>query len=170
MPSPDIPPRKAIGDSFEGVVLKLDEQYLLAPAPIAGFPSLYQGNFIIRYAVVYLGKPHYSIVPDLLALDYGEFLTGEEAWDFLINKSNLYPRADVLGYRNDGLDTQVFVKELDLVWDFDVLIYENEQATKPLAKVAALIATKTDNLPERLLDYLEVFPSVKEWQKAQHES
>jgi hypothetical protein len=167
MPSPKIPPREAIGDFFEGVVLRIDDIYLLAPAPIDGFETAYAGRFMIRYGVVYLGKPHYSIVPGILALDYGEFLTGEEAWDFLINKSNLYPRADVLGYRNDGLDTQVFVKELDLMWDFDVLVYADAQATKPLAKAEALIAGNTDNIAERLLDYIEIYPSVKEWQKAQ---
>lgn len=167
MPSPKIPPRKAIHDSFVGVVLKIDEHYLLAPAPLDGYETLHEGKFTIRYGVVYLGKPHYSIVPDLLALDYGELLTGEEAWDFLINKSNLYPRADVFGYRNDGTDEQVFVKQLDLMWHFDVLVYADDEATTPLAKVSALVAENTDSFPDRLLDYLETFPSIKEWQKAQ---
>jgi hypothetical protein len=166
MPSPVIPSREPIGDSFAGDVLTVDGHYLLAPSPIEGYEALHQGMFIVRYGVVYLGKPHYSIVPSLLALDYGNFLTGEEAWNFLLNKSNLHPRADVLGYRNDGLDEQVFIKQLDLMWDFDILIYADENATKPLAKVAALITKTRANLPARLVEYTPIFPSIEVWQKA----
>lgn len=166
MPAPVIPSRKPIGDLFEGILLTVNDRYLLASAPIEGYEIVQQGIFTVRYGVVYLGKPHYSIVPSLLALDYGKFLTGEEAWDFLLNKSNLYPRADVLGYRNDGLDEQVFIKQLDIMWDFDILIYADENATKPLAKVDALITESKDDLAARVLDYCKIFPSVEVWQKA----
>ena len=75
MPIPVIPPREPIGDLFEGVLLTSNEHYLLASAPIEGYESIQQGIFMLRYGVVYLDKHHYSIVPSLLALDYGKFLT-----------------------------------------------------------------------------------------------
>ena len=124
MKPPRIPPRAPIGDSFKGVMLKANDVFLLAETPLAGAETVHEGSFILRYGVVYLGKPHLSIVPALLALDYGAFKTGEDAWDFLLNKSNLFPRADVLGFGNDGADSQVFIKELDLMYPFDIHGFE----------------------------------------------
>ena len=66
---------------------------------------------IVRYGVRFLGKPHLSVVPGLVAIDYGEMLIGEEAWIFLTKRSNLYPRAEVFGYRNDGHDDMITVKK-----------------------------------------------------------
>jgi hypothetical protein len=166
MKPPRIPPRAPIGDSFKGVLQKLDEAILLAEAPLAGAEMLHEGSLILRYGVVYLGKPHLSIVPALLALDYGAFKTGEEAWDFLLNKSNLFPRADVLGYGNDGADCQVFIKELDLMFPFHILAYSNAEANKPLAQVNAVISGNTETLPPRLLEYAPIYPTIEAWKKA----
>lgn len=166
MKPPRIPPRAPIGDSFQGLVQKLDEAVLLAASPLAGAEILHQGSMILRYGVVYLGKPHFSIVPGLLALDYGAFKTGEEAWEFLLHKSNLFPRADVLGYRNDGEDAQVFVKELDLVWPFHILAYPTAEASKPLAQISAVISEERESLPPRLAEYAPIYPDIEAWKKA----
>ena len=167
MSAPKIPPRNPIGDNFEGVVLQDDDVFLLGRTPQNGAQTVKSGMFVIRYGVVYLGKPHLSIVPGLLALDYGQFLTGENAWHFLFNKSNLYPRADVLGYRNDGEDDMVVVKSLDLMHPLDILVYEDDEAAKPLAQARALIAAATEGLPPRLLEYATIYPSLDAWQQAQ---
>jgi hypothetical protein len=166
MKPPRIPPRAPIGDSFKGVLLKAEDAFLLAESPLATAEIVYQGSLILRYGVVYLGKPHLSIVPALLALDYGAFKTGEDAWDFLLNKSNLFPRADVLGYGNDGSDAQVFIKELDLLWPFDILAYSNAETNKPLAKIAAVISEKRETLPPRLAEYAPIYPRIEAWKKA----
>lgn len=166
MKPPRIPPRAPIGDSFKGVLQKLDETVFLAATPIDGAEILHEGTLILRYGVSYLGKPHLSIVPALLALDYGEFKTGEDAWEFLLHKSNLYPRADVLGYGNDGADCQVFVKELDIVYPFHILAYANAEANKPLAQVAAVISDNPETLPPRLAEYATTYPSLEAWKKA----
>ncbi len=117
----------------------------------------------MRYGVQYLNKPHLSIVPGLLALDSGAMLTGEAAWRFLLERSNLYPRADVLGYRNDGEDAMVVVKALDLAAPVQVLVYADEGATTPLARVEALIAGEETKLPPRLLAHLRRYDSVETW-------
>ena len=167
MPAPRIPERQPIGDSFTGAIVKADSHYLLADSGLDNTETTHTGTFIVRYGVVFLGKPHLSIVPALMALDYGEFLTGESAWDFLLNKSNLYPRADILGFRNDGQDDQVYVKQLDLLYPFDILVYANESTTKPLCKVDAIISTKPETtLSERLRNHVNIFPTILDWQKA----
>jgi hypothetical protein len=166
MKAPRIPPRAPIGDSFKGLVLKVDESLLLASQPIESAEVIYQGSMILRYGVVFLGKPQFSIVPALLALDYGTFMTGEEAWDFLLHRSNLFPRADVIGYRNDGTDEQVFIKELDLVWPFDILAYRDAETGKPFAQINAVISAETDKLPSRLVAYANIYPTLEAWKKA----
>lgn len=166
MPAPRIPERQTIGDTFTGVVIKVEDYFLLSDALIDDYETTHEGTFTVRYAVVFLGKPHLSVVPALLALDYGEFKTGEDAWDFLLNKSNRYPRADVIGHNNNGKDTQVFVRELDLMYPFDILVYSDNNSTMPLCKIDAIISANQENIPERLAEYVNLFPAIKDWKKA----
>lgn len=153
-----------MSDPFTGFVLQVGDKQALAINPETGMDVLAQGNFVIRYGLRYLGKLHVSVVPGLVALDYGEFLTGEEAWDFLINGSNLYPRSEVLGYRNDGLDEMIVIKALDLSVPAEVLVYADANAILPIAKPTALIAPADTPLPARLLEFLPRFATLAEWQ------
>lgn len=164
---PAIPERQPIGDTFNGVVLQIGEAQALALTASVGASILINGSLVVRYAIRYLGKPHLSIVPGLVALDYGDMLTGEDAWKFLLKRSTLYPRADVLGYRNDGADDMVVVKHLDLAQPVDVYVYADSSATIPSAHPTALIAPAEVELPTRLLEYLPRYDSIEDWQ--QHE-
>jgi hypothetical protein len=173
MATPSIPARQPVGDPFAGVVLALGELHALAlDAPPTGesegATALHRGACVLRYGARYLGKPHISIVPGLLALDYGDILTGEDAWDFLLNRSNLYPRADVMGYRNDGVDDMVVVKWLDLALTPEVLVYADGAATLPLAAPTALIGPAEvieaeGGVPARARAYLPRYDSVRAW-------
>jgi hypothetical protein len=167
MSAPKIPPRNPIGDVFEGVVLQVDESYLLSPTPLGNTTTVYTGQFVVRYGVTVLGKPHESIIPGLLALDYGEFLTGDNAWHFLMNKSNLHPRADVVGFRKNGEEDMIVVKSLDLMHPLDILVYTTHDSQIPLVQVQAIIAPDGAKLPERLKQYATVYPSIEAWRKAQ---
>lgn len=165
MSAPKIPPQNPIGDSFEGVLLRFDGRLLLAHTPPHGLEDIQHGNFMVRYGVQYLQKPN-SIVPGLIALDYGEMLTGEAAWRFLFNRSNLYPRADVVGHTDEGEEDMVPVKMLDLMRPVDVLVYENVDEKKPIGLVRAVITQQPDALPERLRTYAQLYSSLEAWQKA----
>jgi len=167
MSAPRIPEREPIGDAFQGMVIKTNEHLLLADTRIEAQEQVaivHKGAFVVRYGIVYLGKPQYCIVPGLLALDYGAFLTGETAWEFLFNKSNLYPRADVLGYRNDGADDMIVVKELDLMYPIQLLVYASKNASKPLAQTRIVISQQPEELPARLAQYGDIHESIAAWQ------
>ena len=154
-----IPERSPIADVFTGALL----------TALPGADVIAQGKLIIRYAVEYLGKPHLALVPGLIALDYGDMLTGEAAWEFLLRRSNLYPRADVVGYRTDGIDDMTPVKWLDLAQPVQVWVYSDAAANTGLARVSAIIAgpdSVPDALPTRLLDYLPRYESIDDWQAA----
>lgn len=122
------------------------------------------GTFIVRYGLRFLGKLHVSIVPGLIVLDRGEIMTGEEAWDFLLKHSNLFPRSEVIGYKNDGTDDMAQIRALDMAVLPEVLAFVDAQATKPIAKPTALIAPDTNGLSERLLSYLPRYASLVDWQ------
>jgi hypothetical protein len=162
---PAIPERQPIADPFTGMVLRLDQTHLLARTPQPGTEVVASGDLVVRYGIQYLDKPHLAIVPGLVALDYGEIITGDEAWDFLLHRSNLHPRADVVGYRNDGADEMIVVKLLDPVAPVHVLIYSDTKAVQPVARVSALIAEDTAGIAPRLLDYLPHFESLEAWQR-----
>lgn len=159
-----IPERDPIGDPFTGVVLQVGTAHLLALAAEAGADTIASGEFIVRYGIRFLGKTHLAIVPGLVVLDYGDFLTGDEAWNFLHKKSNLYPRSEVVGYRNDGMDDMQFIRALDLAAPVQVLVYADAAATKPLAAPQALIAPENATIPPRILEYLPRYSSIPEWQ------
>lgn len=163
MPRRIIPERQPIGDAFTGTLIEGNGRYALSTIEAQDTPAVADGTLTIRYGVPYLGKSHLAIVPGLLALDYGDLLTGEEAWDFLTKRSNLHPRAEVFGYRNDGRDDMVVVKALDLAAPVQVFAYINEQVTNPIAQVNACITVDKGILPERLAQYLPHFPSIETW-------
>jgi hypothetical protein len=160
---PAIPERTPIGDVFTGSLLKADASFLLAPAPLPDAETIKSGELIVRYGVRYLGKPHRAIVPGLVALDYGDMLTDEDAWTFILTRSNLHPRADVLGYDNEGRDEMILVKQLDLALPFQVLVYEDTAAAAPLAEVEAYIGPPDEQTATRIREYLPRFNDLNEW-------
>ena len=165
MPRPPIPERQPVGDPFSGgVVQAADRQALIgSPGPAA---LLVAGPLILRYGIRFLGKPHLSIVPGLIVLDYGDMLTGEAAWDFVTQHSNRYPRAEVFGYRHDGRDDMMRVRDLDIALPPAVLAYLDDKATTPVARPSALIALAGEAaaLPERLVHALPLFDTLEDWQ------
>ena len=168
MSRPVIPEREPISEAIEGAVMRMGDDCLLSSAILTSGELVAAGELVIRYGIPYLGKPFYSIVPDLAVLDYGDMLSGEAAWEFLVHQSNLYPRADVLGYRDDGSDQMLVVKQLDFAIPFDVFAYHQSSDRKPFARLKALIASERAAFPQRLLNYLPAFDSLADWQ-ARHE-
>ncbi|RMG88261.1 MAG: hypothetical protein D6712_03960 [Chloroflexi bacterium] len=161
-----IPERQPIHDIIQGYLLNVGEgkrHFALALNPPKITQNMQHGQFVVRYAIPYLGKPHYAIVPDLVALDYGDILTGEEAWNFLLKRSNLHPRADVLGYRNDGVDEQVTVKMLDLALPIQVYLYESVDTRIPICQLEAIIASEETPSIARICQYLVRYNDDKAW-------
>jgi hypothetical protein len=165
MPRAPIPERQPVGDAFPGAVLQAGPQFALmvSPGPV---PVVQAGPLLVRYGLRYLGKPHLSIVPGLVVLDYGDMLTGEAAWEFLTQHSNRYPRAEVFGYRNDGRDEMILVRALDFAMPPEVLVFSDEKAATPWAKPVALIASAAAaaDLPPRLTAALARFDTLENWQ------
>ncbi len=159
-----IPDRVPLGDALSGFVLHSARGDLLALQALPGMDVTAAGSLVVRYGIRYLGKSFLSIVPGLIALEYGELLTGEDAWAFLLRHSNLHPRAEVFGYRNDGRDDMMLVRNLDLALTPEVLVYADGAATTPLARPQAIIAPADAILPERITRYLPRFEALADWE------
>lgn len=166
MPNQAMPERKPIADEYAGVIVKLGDTPLLASEELESSETIARGTFIIRYGIRFLGKPHISIVPNLVVLDYGDMLTGDDAWDFLVNDSNLHPRADVLGYRHDGQDEMLMVRDLDFAIPYAVFAYAHAEDRLPIVELKALITLQADGIPERILKFLPHYDTLTDWQQA----
>ena len=157
--------RQTVSDQIEGSVTLLDGVALLTTLAAAPGDLLASGPLLLRYGLVCLEMPELCIVPELVVLEYGEQLSGEDAWDFLLHHSNLHPRAEAHGYRDDGVEDQLRVSRLDLAQAPRVLVWRRADANAalPLASPQALICANPNALPPRLRQYLPCHPSFTDW-------
>ena len=157
--------QQPLSERFEGEVLRLDGVLLLSSLAQAPGEVLAGGALILRYGIVCLEMPQLSIVPQLVVLEYGEQLEGEAAWDFLLHHSNLHPRAEVHGRRDDGEVDQLRVSRLDLAQQPRVLVWHESEteAAMPLARPQAVLCAEPEALPPRLQHYLPCFASPTDW-------
>lgn len=160
---PNLPERSAISDALRCALVGYAGAIAITDADFDSEGVVYRGDVFVRYGLQYLGKPQYCLVPDLVVLDYGEGFAGEEAWDFLLHRSNLYPRADVFGFRNDGVDDMTVVKKLDLAIPPDLLLYTEADIRLPVGRTRAFIGKNTNHLPQRLRLYCQVYEHVEAW-------
>lgn len=162
-------PRQTVEDPFHGHVLRLADATLLSTSTESAAETLASGPLLLRYGLVCLETPQRCIVPELVVMEYGELLNGEAAWDFLLHHSNLHPRAEVLGHRDDGVEDQLRVSRLDLAQTPRVLVWPVAAAdtARPVAVPLAVIADEADSLPQRLRQFLPLYPSHAHWRHEQ---
>ncbi len=162
------PPRRAVRDHFDGSLVLLDGVALLTTLDNPPGTSATAGPLELRYGLVCLDDPRRCIVPELVVLEYGEQMTGEAALDFLLNHSNLHPRAEVLGQRDDGVEDQLRVSRLDLAQPPRVLVWPGDAPAevRPLAAATALVNSGPESSPARLRQFLPCYPSFADWRDA----
>ena len=163
MTGQSMPERQPIAEQISGLVTRIGDSSLLSPRKLAAGEVLAEGDLTLRYGITYLGKPHLSIVPDLVVADYGEMLVGETMWQFLMKNAHLYPRADACGLSKDGNEEMVALKQLDFDYPCDVFVYRKDTDRKPLARLSALIASDPTLFPQRMLAHLPCIDSLRAW-------
>ena len=146
-------------------MLRLADATLLSSLAIPEAETLADGPLLLRYGLVCLETPQRCLVPELVVMEYGELLNGEAAWDFLLHHSNLHPRAEVFGRRDDGEEDMLRVSRLDLAQTPRVLVWRREAAgdAAPLAVAGAVVADEPAGLPERLRRFLPLYASLADW-------
>jgi hypothetical protein len=157
------PEREPISERVSAAVTHIGGRALLSHSSLAAGDELAHGEFTLRYGITYLGKPQFSIVPDLVVADYGEMLAGEAMWQFLMQSAHLYPRADACGLDRDGNEEVVVLKQLDFDHPYDVFVYRKRKDRIPLARLSAIITSDQTQFPQRLLAHLPCFDSLDAW-------
>lgn len=158
-----VPERAPIWDCFAGVVLQAAGAQALALTAQPGAETITAGEFVIRYGVRFLSKPEQYIIPGAVVMDYGDLLTGEDAWNFLWHRSNLHPRSEVVGQREDNREDVVFFRSLDLSIPPQVLVYTSDTAKTPTAQPTAIIAADPAGIAPRLREFLPCYPTIEDW-------
>jgi len=131
-------------DCVEGTLIRLGTHTVL----LIGFGDLEPpgsilaaGQMALCYAIVLLYEEDDAVIPQLAIDDFRRQYTGAAALDFLYDKGDAFPRADVLGLRvSTGRAVQVFVKELDLARPYRLYILDPDPGANPaLTRVNTVI-------------------------------
>jgi hypothetical protein len=162
-----LPPRQPVQDLLTGVVLRAFDRLFLASEPHPDTELIASGSVAVRYGIVYLGRSYHAIMPELVVFDTGGGLSGEDAWRFLFEESNLFPRAEVIGFREDGEEDMVTVKTLDLMYPVRAFTFFPPDAPVNLGQLSALLGTFPEALPARLTNCLDAYPDLATY-KAKH--
>lgn len=155
---PRIPPPEYVHESVDGAVYGLPVGDVLVigqpPAPLANAAPITAGLLVVRYGIPFNTPSTDVLVPGLFVSERGYPMVGREAWDFMAEKFQLYPRAEIVGFRLDGANAQVFLRELDWGAPVRVLIYgSTEQRTPTAAPKAMYVGEGAAPLPELLARY-----------------
>lgn len=112
-----------------------------------------QGQIILRYGIDLLSQPH-TLVPGYFESENGYAKAGREAWEFIWAKFQLYPRADVIGLRDDGAAWSGYMRDLDFGEGPKILAYSDTEAMVSLGQITH-ISGDPSALPPLLAGYVD---------------
>jgi hypothetical protein len=163
--SPRIPDPEYVDERIEGAIYALPGGVCLvtgtAPDALAGLEPIIRGALIMRYAIPMNHPGAGVVVPGLFFSERGAALTGREAWDFMQDHFQVFPRADVVGLNAKGVKAQVFLRELDFGAPVRVFAYASADQTTPAAEPTLRIEGEgAPPPPELLARYLPVAPDL----------
>lgn len=125
---------------------------VLGETPVVSF---YSGELVIRYFIPYLYESDFGLNPASVFTEYGGELESWQAWDFIFKRYTVNPRSEVTGLRSDGIEAELFLKELDMVETMGIYAYESVEGIKPLAQLIGLQYAEDIEIPPRLIQYLD---------------
>lgn len=100
---------------------------------------IHRGNIEMSYAFPLLYSKEFMF-PQLAIDDFRREYHGHAAIEFMMDKGNLYPRADVIGVRrSDGQQTDFYMKEVDIAAGLHAFAYASSLVGAPLARVEAAV-------------------------------
>lgn len=130
-------------DELDGQIVRLDEEAaaLIAGAGRARLPGelLYTGRVIVVYGLSLLYKRG-TLLVDWVYDDFRREHRGKAALDFILRRGDLFPRADVGGWRAGmGSREELFLKQLDLAPGLQAVVYPASGGAAPLALLSAAV-------------------------------
>lgn len=142
-------------EEINGAVWQQDSIIGLTIAPLQpphNTTILLAGNITLRYGVDILQSSH-LLIPGYFETENGAVKVGKAAWEFMWAKWQLYPRADVIGVREDGQPTSLWVRNLDFGESPRIVAYGNPESEAMLGIINRLDDSPDMDLPPLLERY-----------------
>jgi hypothetical protein len=129
-----IPEPEYLHETLDGMVYDLPEGTTLMvgpPPPVfASYAPRLASPLVLRYGIPLQTPASHALIPGLFVSERGVALVGQAAWTFMLDNFQLYPRADVIGFRaHNGTPLQVFLRELDFGAGIRLFAYESVDVT-----------------------------------------
>ncbi len=127
-------------DDVEGILIQLEGRprvVLVRDAPSDSLPGevIHSGRMVVCYALPFLYERD-SLLPQLVVDDFRRMYHGRAALEFMIQRGDAFPRADVIGRRvSTGRRADLFLKQLDLAAPLEAYVYIHLEALRPLARL-----------------------------------
>jgi hypothetical protein len=130
---------KAIKQQVKGRILEGEQNSLVLDESA---DSLY-----LRFAFVTLG-PEEHILPAFLLDDWGNEIKGLGLYDWVEENGLYFPRAEIFGFRASGQQTQIFLRELDLVLKYRVYAYPSAETPIGSGRLIETVSLPDDTITE----------------------
>lgn len=88
-------------------------------------------SLYLRFAFVTQGREEH-IFPAFLLDDWGAEIKGAKLYDWFAENAHQFPRAEIFGFEQDGSQTQLFVRELEIYARWPCYVYPTKET--PLAE------------------------------------
>lgn len=152
---PKIPNPEYVIDMVDGAIYDVAGKPILAlhPSALSG-AIIVQGTFAIRYAIPLLTPPSQAVIPGLFVGERGGALVGREGWEYMQDRFQMHPRADVIGLYLDGTRAEVWIRDLDFGAKVRVFAYRTAQDVVPLTELFGFSAGEGAALPDFIQRYL----------------
>ncbi len=150
-----IPDPEYINDEVTGTIYDFDQKPILALDSVTLKGAIIsQGAFVIRYALPKLSPASQAVIPGLFFGERGGALVGREGWQYMQDRFQMHPRADVIGLNLDGSRAEVWIRDLDFGANVRVFAYQSLQETTPLTELFGFAAADGIAVPEYIRRYL----------------
>lgn len=89
-----------------------------------------EGLIALRFALITRG-PEEHIFPAFLLDDWGNEVRGRSLFTWAYEEGDRFPRAEIFGFEQDGRETQVFLRELELYARLPCYAYRSPEVPLP---------------------------------------
>lgn len=140
---PKLPDPRYIDQPIEGALYPTPDGVILlvgsAPPSLRRSAPIARGTLFVRYGIPLNVRGGGVVIPGLFVSERGAILTGRTAWNFIQQRFQMYPRADVIGLGDQGNKVAVWLRELDFGARLRAFVYRSPADHAPLAEPAGLV-------------------------------
>jgi hypothetical protein len=144
---------KAVGQRASGRLLKEaggDGRFALLLTNPKPEPDAVD-TLILRFALVVMGTEDH-LFPSFLIDDWGGEVRGLALYEWVREKGNQFPRAEIFGFNRHGVSVQYFLRELELYAKLPAYVYPDQETALEEGKLlsAVLLPDEAVDVPEKI--------------------